>query len=296
MREKPPSIERIEPIEKLRDIVQNALLSAYRKVLDLGPRGIEVIPSPLSSYDAEVLRADWEAEEAVLDYLSNSGLSIVVRSEEHAWRDIGSQPADYLAVLDGIDGSSEFKKQDSNHRSGTMLGIFRGRNPIYDDYITGGIIEYPSGKLYTATKNLWAFAQEPGLQPFSIRANGQTVLTPESFYVDNNKDYKRMPETVNLLNGKGFKPKERLGSSAMHYAEVADGRIGGVIECNRKANLEIATAYGLIRESGGVMVNEEGESLGSKNYRQFGQVNDGSLLIITAATKELADEIIKNLK
>jgi fructose-1,6-bisphosphatase/inositol monophosphatase family enzyme len=41
------------------------------------------------------------------------------------------------------------------------------------------------------------------------------------------------------------------------------------LECTRKGNLEIAVAYGLIREAGGVMTTADGEDLGPKGYQTF---------------------------
>lgn len=295
MGERPAPVEGMETIEQLRGIIQNALLSARKAVVDLGSGAIELVPSPLS-YDNDVMKGDLEAERAVINYLENSGLSVAIHSEEHSWQNIGAQHAEYLSVLDGIDGSNEFRKQDPSCRSGTMLGLFRGADPTYDDYLIGGIIEYPSGKFYTASRGEGAFAQAPNAEPVPIHANGQKILRPGFFYVDNNpsKEYKMMQETAAMLTRSGFKPKPRLGSSAMHYAEVADGRIDAVIECTRKGNLEIATAYGIIKEAGGVMLDIEGNPLGTKKYREFGQ--NEKLLVITAATQELANEIINNIK
>lgn len=82
-----------------------------------------------------------------------------------------------------------------------------------------------------------------------------------------------------------------LKASAAHYSSVANGEVDGVIECTRKGNLEIATAYGLATEAGGVMVILDGESLGSKKYLEFGQGEREYIPVISAATASLARDL-----
>ena len=67
-----------------------------------------------------------------------------------------------------------------------------------------------------------------------------------------------------------------------------------VLECTGKQNLEFAAAYGLVRESGGEMVDlREGRSLGDKRY--FGFEREKHIPVIAASTGELARKLIKYL-
>jgi len=84
-----------------------------------------------------------------------------------------------------------------------------------------------------------------------------------------------------------------LHSSAAHYVDFVSGGVDLVLECTRKGNLEMAVAYGLVVESGGVMLSFDGKSLGPRRYLKFGQ--EKYTPIITASTKQLAKELIKYL-
>ena len=84
-----------------------------------------------------------------------------------------------------------------------------------------------------------------------------------------------------------------IGSSAIYYADLANGKVDAVIECTRKNNLEIAIAFGLIREAGGVMLLADGSSIGPKQYKTFGQSEH--LPVISAATKRLGKELVARL-
>jgi 3'-phosphoadenosine 5'-phosphosulfate (PAPS) 3'-phosphatase len=83
-----------------------------------------------------------------------------------------------------------------------------------------------------------------------------------------------------------------VGSSAQYYTDLAEGLADGVLECARKGNLEIAVAYGLIKEAGGVMVDISGEDLGDKKYLAFAQ--DEHRGVISAATEQLAQMLVRH--
>ena len=102
------------------------------------------------------------------------------------------------------------------------------------------------------------------------------------------KDITKYLEKVNV-------PEFKL-SSTDSYLRLLLGEADLVLECTRKGNLEIATAYGLITEAGGVMVTADGEDLGKQRYFEYGQREEEFLPVITAATKELALGLIEYLK
>ena len=82
-------------------------------------------------------------------------------SEEHGQIDIVNNPA-YLAVLDGIDGSSGLVSNPRS-RCGTMLAIADNLNPVYDDFIFSGITEFITNKIVYAAKNKGVYlVQNPG--------------------------------------------------------------------------------------------------------------------------------------
>ncbi len=83
-------------------------------------------------------------------------------------------------------------------------------------------------------------------------------------------------------------------SAESRYVDVAAGSMDLAFESSRKGNLEIAVAYGIIREAGGTIVDADGNDIGSQLYESFGQ--DSQVPIITAATPELARQAVAMLK
>src|SRR5579863_3725608 len=116
-----------------RDAVDRALISAFNVHQDLAENGIE--PIQTNQYGDTALRADIEAEDAVLQAIGN--LRITVFSEEHGVVNLngdGLQPK-LTGVLDGLDGSSVYRRERGTGKYGTMFAIFEGDNPVYDDYL-----------------------------------------------------------------------------------------------------------------------------------------------------------------
>ncbi|KKQ75916.1 MAG: hypothetical protein US96_C0002G0029, partial [Candidatus Woesebacteria bacterium GW2011_GWB1_38_5b] len=85
---------------------------------------------------------------------------------------------------------------------------------------------------------------------------------------------------------------ENSGSSCKYYSDLISGKIDVVIECTRKRNLEIAAAYGLVREAGGVMVDILGRDLEKMSYLEFYQSDDKHFPIISAANSGIIRKLL----
>lgn len=236
-------------------------------------------------------RADIKCEEAVLKSLREMNISIRVISEEHGDISIGKNPL-YLGALDGIDGSSVYKKARGVGRYATMFAIFDGTDPKYNDYLVCGIMEHTTKHLLVAIKDQGVCMVADDGKGKPLYTSGKEKLIPKDtkIYIDT-----YFPQNRNFFESKltEFNPV-CTGCSAVHYTDVANGSWDIALECTRKKNLEIAVAFGLIKEAGGVMTDADGNLLDNQKYFQFGQ--DTQIPVITAATKQLAYALIEHLK
>jgi len=274
-------------IEVLEKIGLKALRSAYMIHEELGAKGEELVEK--NRFGDMSLVCDIEAEKAVIDVFRDENVPIKIISEEHGIVIIGDNPK-YLAVLDGIDGSAVYKKLRSKGRYGTMLGIFSNIDPIYDDYLFSGVMEHATNKLFYATKNSGAFVVKDNIltQIHSLLKN--KIDTNSKIYIDEYFD----------INKEVFSSKLKeyntlcLCSSCVYYVDVSSGEAILALECTRKNNLEIAVAYGLIIESGGVMMSTDKIGLGKRKYYEFGQ--DSNIPVVTASSEQLAFNLIDCIK
>lgn len=278
--------------DKLVKLGIKALENAYKIHEELGDKGLESVQK--NPHGDTSLVGDIEAEKAVIDILKEANIPLRIISEEHGQVDISENPQ-FLAVLDGLDGTSVYKEARGKGRYGTMFGIFSNLDPTYEDYIFSGVMEHSSKKLYYATKNKGGFLVKNGKQS-SLKCSSVLKLEDSRIYADEYFDGNR--NVTFIYDTYLSKLKEytflHSNSSAIHYVDLAQGRADLVLECTRKGNLEIAVAFGLVNEAGGVIVTKDGMSIGKKKYLVLGQ--DKYIPIISASTMELAQELIRKIR
>lgn len=278
-------------VGRIKDLGINALLRAHDVHNSLGERGLEQVSV---NQFRNTLRGDYETEQAVLGLLVENALPIVVYSEENGVVRIDEEQK-FLGVLDGIDGTASYIEELGVGRYATMFGVFSGTDPKYRDYLFSGSLEHSTGRLFYAVKGGGAFVIQDGITT-PINSSDQQILDPEAtrIYADTYFDKAFKLSVIGDLVKKfpGFDIKSET-SSAAHYDSLALGEAEAVIECTRKGNLEIATAYGLIAESGGEMVTLDGQSLGDQKFLEFGQ--EDHVPVIAAANVYIADRIVGHI-
>lgn len=279
-----------EEIDVFQEIGILALKNAFQTHEDLGESGREDLQK--NQFGDTAMRGDFEAEEAVIEVLRQNNFSVKVYSEEHGIVDVSNNPK-FLAVLDGIDGSSWYKSAWGVGRYATMFGIYEGLNPYYGDYLFGGIMEHATKRLFYATKGKGSFVldlKDGKTKPIKtsdiVFLKKDTRIHIDQYWEINNKVF-----TANL---KGYNIQKYNRCSAYHYANVASGDADLALECTRKGNLEIAAAYPIIIESGGEMISIKAENLKDKKFLEFGQ--EEHMPVITAATGKLAIRLIEYLR
>ncbi len=274
-------------VDELEQIAISALYRAYEVHEDLGSRG--EVKLQKNQFGETALCIDIKAEEAVIDTLKTAHVPIRLISEEHGVIDIAEKPV-FLGVLDGLDGSNVYLSQRGRGRYGTMLGIFSNLAPVYEDYLCCGVmIPSPKQELFFASRGHGSSVTIDGKRKMISCSDTTELQNTTKIYVDNNFEINR------TLAARGLTECNLAceNSSAVHYTDVAKGAADAALECTRKQNLEIAVAYGLIRESGGVMITLDEISLGNRHYQTFSQ--DKYTPIVTASTLKLAHNIVQHI-
>lgn len=277
-------------IEELEKLLKEALYETYLLHGELGDEGHEEIGK--NEFGETVLRFDAEAGEKILDKLRVYNLHIIVHSEEHGVVEIGDYPL-YLGVLDGLDGSKAYK--ECSGRYATMFAIFSGTNPTYDDYLVSGVMEHSTGRLFYAVKGRGTYIIEDKKVSRIHCSNCYELNEDTRICADREFDESRGTNIIRdafLTKLKEYDIDGQI-SSAVHYADLVSGQVDLVLECTRKHNLEIAVAYGLVREAGGAMVTPDLNSLGCRRYLEFGQ--DEYIPIISGSTEKLVQDVHEEL-
>lgn len=273
--------------QRIVGIALDALLATRQLHDRLGVAGEETVQK--NQFGETALRIDVESEKTIIEAFRKSGLPIRIVSEEHGITSLSENP-EFLAVLDGLDGTKTYREQRGAGRYGTMLGIYSGNHPKYEDYLFGGVAEHGLNRLIFASKGNGAFIRQQE-RDTPIKTSGLKGIDNQTKYgVDEYFEFNRNLYLPVLQRAKQI----REFSAESRYVDVAAGDADLGLESSRKGNLEIAAAYGIIREAGGVIVDENGKDIGSQEYERFGQ--DSQIPIITAATPELAQQLVELIR
>lgn len=278
-------------IDRIVEIGIDALKNASKVHDELEDKGLE--PVQMNDHGDCSLVGDIEAEKAVIETFRASGIPLRIVSEEHGQVDLSDDPQ-FLAVLDGLDGTSVYKEARGKKRYGTMFGVFSSLDPVYDDYIFSGIMELSNKLLYYSVKNEGCHLLRDG-DIVQIGCSAVSELVDAAIHVDEFFDADRGSTFIHdtylaKLDGHDFINEN---SSAIRYVDLVEGQADLVLECTRKGNLEIAVAFGLVTEAGGVIVTKDGVSIGNKKYLLLGQ--DKYIPVISASNIELAKKLIDEI-
>ena len=265
-------------------VLVGALEAAAHTHARLGADGLKEIRK--NQFGETALLLDWEAEAAVIKVLRESGLPIRLVSEEHGILELTAKP-ELTVVLDGLDGSNVFKQARGSGRYCTMLGMLRGVNPRYEDYICGGIIQHSPEKLLLTGVRGGGVTVTGSAEPTTAAANSGGV---------GGAGHLRLASYPVALQAFGLSPEQLAAhelqlvtSLGISFLDVVKGEVDLLLDCTHKNNLEQVIAFGLIREAGGDIRTKDGASIARQYYHSFGQdpASPIPLLAFVSAEKQL---------
>ena len=222
---------------------------------------------------------DIVAEKTVLDYLKEISFECVVLGEECGRVDLSSNPKGFV-IMDAIDGSAN-----------AVRGVpffccslaFASENKI-SSISDGVVIDLSSGDQYWASKGKGSFLnekkihvheKEPIYRIVGINLSGAT------------------PEQVKKLQPilKSHNHTRHFGANALEMALFARGLIDIFIDIRGKIRVQdMAAGYLLIKEAGGLMLDENLEPLdGDLSYQT-------RLSFIAAANKKILNDVFNEIK
>ena len=279
-----PEFAQSSEINYLSELLTTALAHTYDLHESLGEAGVNDVET--NQFGDTAMVADVQSERIMLDALRTSGETFIVHSEEHGKLAIpGNDPtlSAKLAVMDGLDGSSLYKKARGTGNYGTMFAIFENDKPVYGEYSVAGIMLHSTAQLLVARRGQGVTLRDFRTgQEESVTTSGAELTAGALVYVDDDvnvpKDNTLYPYfQTNLevfakpLRRTAVEP-QRTGASAGYYASLAMGEALIVGEATRKGNLELAAAYALVKEAGGSIIDVKSwQDIGDRKFLEYGQ-------------------------
>lgn len=144
----------------------------------------------------QVQKLDLFANEVMIDCLKNSGECCGVVSEELekmvALPTIASKEADYVVVMDPLDGSSNI---DVNVSVGTIFGIYRRKSAVdqpveVDDFLQPGLDLVAAGYVLYGTSTMLVYTTGQGVNGFTLDPSiGEFCLSHRDVKMPSNGNY-----------------------------------------------------------------------------------------------------------
>ena len=198
-------------------------------------------------------KIDLVAEKALIDVLEDHEVSCTLISEETGTKKIGPQPSDFYLTTDPVDGTTNAVR--GLPFMATSIAV--SRTPYLHDVEMALVSDLFHNITYTARRDKGAYRNEKRIKPSKTSSLEEAVVG-----VDFNT--LRLGELVASLEGMLIRTKHlrHLGANALEICYVADGTTDAFVDIRGKLRVtDMAAAYLILLEAGGIMVTPEGTEL-----------------------------------
>ena len=197
-------------------------------------------------------KIDLAAEKALIDTLQDLDAPCTVISEESGVKKIGSQPSNFYVTTDPVDGTTNAVR--GIPFIATSIAVSKA--PYLKDVEAALVSDLIHDITYTAKRGHGAFKDENRIQAPSTSTLKEAII---GINLSTVKKKEFTPLTIALEKTKHLR---HLGANALELCYVADGTTDVFIELRGKLRVtDIAAAYLILREAGGIMVTLEGKEL-----------------------------------
>ena len=221
--------------------------------------------------------ADKKAEDILIGALAKIE-GVRVLSEEAG--EVGDSKGKLLAVVDPIDGSSNFERGIPFYC--TSVAIADG--PAHRDIFFGIVRNLVSGEVYTATKGKGA--RKDGN---NIRTSKTTELSKAVAGIDISRASQGKLKALLPLMG-SISRQVHYGANALELCLVAEGKTDAFVDVRgRMRTVDFAAAQLIVSEAGGVVSSPEGDDL------RFSMDLHNRFSFVASSNKELHRNVLECL-
>jgi len=200
-----------------------------------------------------ITKIDLAAEDALIQTLEAHKVSCTLISEETGTLKIGSKPDSFYVTTDPLDGTTNALR--GLPFIATSIAVSKTRN--LKDVQIALVHDILYNVTYTAERHKGTLRNEEQIEPSSTKTLKDAVIG-----IDFNTF--KTKELITLLTPllQQTKHLRHLGANALELCYVADGTTDAFIDLRGKLRVtDIAAAYLVLREAGGMIVTPKGTEL-----------------------------------
>ncbi|MCD7781281.1 MAG: bifunctional fructose-bisphosphatase/inositol-phosphate phosphatase [Methanosphaera sp.] len=264
----------LDMFDKISQSVEEAIINARQDpdVTNITKMGADGTPTH---------KIDEYAEKAALDMIESSGKSLIVISEEIGTLKVGDDMAEYVIVMDPLDGTSNAMKNIPCYGISLALAPISGddlSNVTLEDIEVGYVKNFSISDVYRAVKGRGATKNDEKMNISSItRASDSTLCT----YI-----YRAKPGVLDKLCS-SVRRMRLIGAIAVELCYVADGTYDVFLDIGQVRVLDIAASQLIIKENGGLITDRNKMPLKSR----LDLIEKTS--IIATTNKELQEDVLQ---
>jgi len=195
-------------------------------------------------------KIDLEAEKALTETLGDYGVSYTLISEEAGIKKVGAKPKEFYVTVDPVDGTTNAIR--GLPFMATSIAVSRA--PNLQDIEVALVTDLFHNVTYIAKRGCGALRNERKISPSRTSSLEESVIGVDL----NTFKIRELVDSLVPVLGEA-KHIRHLGANALEICYVADGTTDAFIDIRGKLRTtDIAAAYLILREAGGIMVTPGG--------------------------------------
>lgn len=199
---------------------------------------------------------DLAAETAIIETLQQHGVSFTLISEESGVKEYGETPRQCYVTVDPIDGTTNLVRGLPFYASSIAVSS----EPMLSSVYAGLVADLLHGTTYMAQKGKGAYCDNEKIKPSQISSLGDAVVGLD---LNTYKVREFAPKLTHLIEA--TKHIRHFGANALELCYVAEGLTDAFVDIRgRLRTTDMAAAFLILREAGGVFTTPEGEPLDAK--------------------------------
>lgn len=263
------------------DYIKETLIKCFEEARKMDYATIRKTVS-LNRFGDQTFEIDMVLEKLIFEATKKYFKDSTLVSEESEIIEIGRGGPPFI-IVDPVDGSANAARGYPCYSS--SIAVAEGEN--LNDIICSGVINLLDGSIYLAEKNRGAF-----LNGRKIRVSNVEKIEEALIAVDFNVRG-RLPGYVKKISNivERAKHVRFLGTDALEICMVASGAADAFIDLRGfLRSIDFAAASLIVREAGGLVLDEKGEKLNVK------LIPVSRSPIVAVASRKLAEEIFLSIR
>lgn len=220
------------------------------------------------------------AEKTIFNSIKEKIPNAIFVSEESGL--VKANMGKYIFIIDPLDGSTNAIRNYSCFSGSIAVSSNWNSSSIF----AGMVMNYLTGDIFSAIKNNGAYLNGKKVKPSNVRNIEEAMISLNLSIRKRIPGYvKRISLIIENSNNVRF-----LGTAALEIASISVGKCDAFIDLRGFLRLvDFAAAAFIVKEAGGVVMNDKGKTLNVKIDR------DVKSSIIAASTIDLYNDIIKHI-